>query len=40
MVIIILKSNGFHPYTRDKYIIKEGIYIKCIIRDIFFMLDK
>ena len=36
----ILKLNGFHPYTYNKYIIKGGIYIKRIIRDIFFMLDE
>jgi hypothetical protein len=36
----ILKSNGFHPYTRNKYIIKGGIYIKRVVRDIFFILDK
>jgi hypothetical protein len=40
MVITILKSNGFYPYTYDEYIIKGGIYIKHIIRDIFFMLDE
>jgi hypothetical protein len=40
MVITILKSNGFHPCTRDKYIVKGGIYIKRVIRDIFFILDK
>ena len=36
----ILELNGFYPYTRDEYIIKGGIYIKRVIRDIFFMLDK
>ena len=40
MVMTILESNGFHPRTRDEYIIKEGIYIKRVIRDIFFILDK
>jgi hypothetical protein len=40
MVMTILKSNGFHPRIRDEYIIKGGIYIKRIIRDIFFMSDK
>ena len=40
MVMTILESNGFHPYTRDEYIIKGGIYIKRIIRDIFFISDK
>jgi hypothetical protein len=36
----ILESNGFHPRTRDEYIIKGGIRIKRIIRDIFFMSDE
>jgi hypothetical protein len=40
MVMTILESNGFHPRTRDEYIIKEGIYIKRVIRDIFFMSDE
>ena len=39
-MITILKLNGFYPCTYDKYIIKGGIYIKRIIRDIFFMSDK
>jgi hypothetical protein len=36
----ILESNGFHPYTRDDYIIKEGIRMKRVVRDIFFMSDE
>jgi hypothetical protein len=36
----ILKSNSFHPYTHNEYIIKGGIYIKRVVRDIFFILDK
>ena len=40
IVITILKSNGFYPYTHNEYIIKGGICIKRVIRDIFFMLDK
>jgi hypothetical protein len=36
----ILESNGFYPYTRDEYIIKGGIHIKRVVRDIFFMSDK
>jgi hypothetical protein len=36
----ILELNGFYPYTRDEYIIKGGIYIKRVIRDIFFISDK
>ena len=40
MVMTILESNGFHPYTYNKYIIKGGIYIKRVIKDIFFMLNK
>jgi hypothetical protein len=40
MVMTILESNGFHPRTRDEYIIKGGICTKRIVRDIFFMSDK
>jgi hypothetical protein len=40
MVITILKWNSFHPRTRDEYIIKGGIYIKRVIRDIFFISDE
>jgi hypothetical protein len=40
MVMTILESNGFYLCTRDEYIIKEGIYTKRVIRDIFFILDK
>jgi len=36
----IFESNGFHPHTRDEYIIKRGIYTKRIIKDIFFVLDE
>ena len=36
----ILKQNGFYPYTQEEYIIENGIYIKRVIRDIFFMLDE
>jgi hypothetical protein len=40
IVITILKSNGFHPRTRDNYIIKGGIRTKRIVKDIFFMSNK
>jgi hypothetical protein len=40
IVMTILKSNGFHPWTRDEYIIKDGIRIKHIVKDIFFISDK
>ena len=36
----ILESNGFYSYTRDEYIIKRGIHIKRIIKDIFFISDE
>jgi hypothetical protein len=39
-VMTILESNGFHPRTRDEYIVKGGICTKRVVRDIFFMLDK
>jgi hypothetical protein len=40
MVITILELNGFYPRTHDEYIVKGGICIKRVIRDIFFMLDE
>jgi hypothetical protein len=40
MVMTIFKLNGFYPWTRDEYIIKDGIYMKRIIKDIFFILDE
>jgi hypothetical protein len=39
-MMTIFESNGFYSYTRDEYIIKRGIRIKRIIKDIFFMSDK
>jgi hypothetical protein len=39
-VIIILKQNSFYSRTREEYIIENSIYIKRVIRDIFFILDK
>ena len=39
-MMTIFESNGFYSYTRDEYIIKRDIYIKRIIKDIFFMSDK
>ena len=39
-MIIILEQNGFHPYTREEYIIENGIRTKHVVRDIFFILDK
>jgi MULE transposase domain len=40
LVITILKQNGFHPRTRKEYIIENGIYIKRVVRDIFFILGE
>jgi hypothetical protein len=40
IVMTILESNGFHPRTRDEYIVKGGIRTKRVVRDIFFMSDK
>jgi hypothetical protein len=40
MVITILELNGFYPYTQDEYIIKDSIYIKRVISDIFFILNE
>jgi hypothetical protein len=39
-VITILEQNGFHPYTREEYIIKNSIRIKQVVRDIFFISDE
>jgi hypothetical protein len=36
----ILELNGFYPYTCNKYIVEGGIYIKRVIKDIFFMSDE
>ena len=40
MVMTILESNGFHPRTRDEYIVEGGIRTKRVIKDIFFMSDE
>ena len=39
-MMTIFKSNSFHFYIRNEYIIEEGIRIKRIIKDIFFMSDE
>ena len=39
-MILILKQNGFYPYTQEEYIIENGIRIKRVVRDIFFILDE
>jgi hypothetical protein len=39
-VIIILKQNSFYPQTREEYIVENSIYIKRVIRDIFFISNK
>jgi hypothetical protein len=36
----ILEQNGFHPYTREEYIIENGMRTKRVVRDIFFISDK
>jgi len=40
IVMTILESNGFHPRTRDEYIVEGGIRTKRVVRDIFFMSDE
>lgn len=35
-----LEQNGFHPRTREEYIVKEGIRTKRVVRDIFFMSNE
>ena len=39
-MITILKQNGFHPRTREEYIVENGIRTKRVVRDIFFMSDE
>jgi hypothetical protein len=39
-VITILEQNSFYPHTREEYIVENGIYIKRVVRDIFFILDE
>jgi hypothetical protein len=39
-VITILEQNGFYPRIREEYIVENGIRIKRVVRDIFFILDK
>jgi len=39
-MMTILESNGFHPRTRDEYIVKGGIRTKRVVRNIFFMSDE
>jgi hypothetical protein len=38
--MIILKRNGFYPCIREEYIVKNGMCIKRVVRDIFFILDE
>jgi hypothetical protein len=35
-----LKRYGYHPRTRDKYIVKDRVRKKKVVRDIFFMSDE
>jgi hypothetical protein len=39
-VITILEQNGFHPRIREEYIVENGMCIKRVVRDIFFISDK
>jgi len=34
------KRYGYYPRTRDKYIVKDGVRKKKVVRDIFFMSDE
>jgi hypothetical protein len=40
LVMATLEQNGFHPRTREEYIIKDGKRTKRVVRDIFFMSDE
>jgi hypothetical protein len=39
-VITILEQNSFHPCIREEYIVENGMRIKRVVRDIFFISDK
>jgi hypothetical protein len=39
-MMTILEQNGFHPRTREEYIVENSIRTKRVIRDIFFMSDE
>jgi MULE transposase domain len=34
-----LERHGYHPRTRDEYIVEDGVRKKKLVRDIFFMSD-
>ena len=34
-----LERHGYHPRTRDEYVVKDGVREKKVVRDIFFMSD-
>jgi hypothetical protein len=36
----ILKRNGFHPRTREEYIVEDSRRTKRVVRDIFFISDQ
>jgi hypothetical protein len=34
-----LERYGYHPRTRDEYVVEDGVRKKKLVRDIFFMSD-
>ena len=40
LVMTILEQNGFHPRTREEYIVENGMRTKRVVRDIFFISDE
>ena len=40
LVMGILEQNGFHPRTREEYIVENGERTRRVVRDIFFMSDE
>ena len=40
LVMAILERNGFHPRTREEYIVEDGRRTKRVVRDIFFISDQ
>jgi hypothetical protein len=42
LVVLIghLERNGYHPRTREEYILEDGVRKKRVVRDIFFISDE
>ena len=40
LLVGYFKRYSYYPRTRDKYIVKDGVRKKKVVRDIFFMSDE